>query len=185
MMALNATRSTTGRTKSQPLLLIVLFMGLASIHHPAVFIDLGMARIEGDMDVFGRNRVSLANEKVDLAFAVACFDDLEASGVRYLYDLDGDAPLGEMDEFRPDTQFELFAIAAISGGIHCLNGRAGKGHFAARDLARQHVHAGRADEMTDESMFGPLKQLDRRADLDDFAVLHNHHLVGEGKRLGL
>ncbi len=34
-------------------------------------------------------------------------------------------------------------------------------------------------------MVGLLEQLDRRADLDDLAVVHDHHLVGEGQRLGL
>ena len=33
--------------------------------------------------------------------------------------------------------------------------------------------------------FGLLEQLDRRAGLHDLAVVHHHHLVGEGQRLGL
>ncbi len=39
--------------------------------------------------------------------------------------------------------------------------------------------------MADEGVAWPLEQLDRRADLDDLAFVHHHHLVGEGQRLGL
>ena len=55
----------------------------------------------------------------------------------------------------------------------------------ALDRARQHVHARRADEVADEGVRRPLEQLDRRADLHHPAVVHHHHLVGEGQRLGL
>ena len=39
--------------------------------------------------------------------------------------------------------------------------------------------------MAHKGVARPLEQLDRRADLDDFALLHHHDLIGEGQRLRL
>ena len=52
-------------------------------------------------------------------------------------------------------------------------------------LRRDQIHAGRADEITDESVLRPLEQLGRRGDLQDAAVLHHHDFVGEGQRFNL
>ena len=56
---------------------------------------------------------------------------------------------------------------------------------APSTAARQHVHARRADEIADEGVGRALEQLVRRAGLHHRAVVHHHHLVGEGERLGL
>ena len=74
--------------------------------------------------------------------------------------------------------------APAAGGFCTATGRPAE-RPAAADLARQHVHARRADEVADEGVPRPLEQLDRRADLDDHALMHHHDLVGEGERLGL
>ena len=57
--------------------------------------------------------------------------------------------------------------------------------LAAVDCGRHDVHAGRADEIADEGMRGLLEQFGRRAALHHAAVMHDHHRVGEGQRLGL
>ena len=65
---------------------------------------------------------------------------------------------------------------------HRPAGHAGRGSL---DLRRQQVHAGRADEIADEGVGRGLEQRLGRADLDHAALMHHHHLVGEGQRLGL
>ncbi len=52
-------------------------------------------------------------------------------------------------------------------------------------LGRHDVHAGRADEIADESMRGLVEQFGRRAALHHAAVMHDDDGVGEGQRLGL
>src|SRR6266704_1537247 len=66
MIALNATSRTTGRTKNHPLLSTVLFIRLASIHHPAIFRDLRMSGIEGDPDILCRDVAPFAHQEFEL-----------------------------------------------------------------------------------------------------------------------
>ena len=54
-----------------------------------------------------------------------------------------------------------------------------------RRAAGSRFMPGRADEVADEGVRGPLEQLGRRADLHAPGRVHHHHLVGEGQRLGL
>src|SRR3954449_6201657 len=53
------------------------------------------------------------------------------------------------------------------------------------DLGRQDIHARRADEVAYEGMGWAFEELLRRAHLHHGAVVHDHDLVGEGKRFGL
>ena len=70
---------------------------------------------------------------------------------------------------------------AVGGG----DGLAREDRGAVAELAGQHVHAGRADEVADEGVRRALEEIDRRADLHHLALVHHHDLVGEGQRLGL
>ena len=56
---------------------------------------------------------------------------------------------------------------------------------ASFNFCWQDIHARRADEMPDKRMLGPIKELNRCADLHDLAVLHDDDLICEGQRLGL
>jgi hypothetical protein len=64
---------------------------------------------------------------------------------------------------------------------------AAPGHFhgPVTPLARQEIHAGRADEVPHERMRRPLEQRVGRSHLHGLAARHHHHLVGKGQRLGL
>ena len=56
---------------------------------------------------------------------------------------------------------------------------------AAGELYRHDVHAGRADEITDEGVLRPLEQFLGRTDLHDLAVIHDNDLLGESQGFGL
>ena len=57
--------------------------------------------------------------------------------------------------------------------------------LAIADDALEQVHGGRADEAGDEQICGPVEQFQRRADLFDAAVAHDHDLVGHRHGLDL
>ena len=71
------------------------------------------------------------------------------------------------------------APLAVAIGWPAMVGR------ATLEPAGQDVHAGRADEVTDEGVLGRFEQLHRRADLHDLAQVHDHDPIGERQRLGL
>jgi hypothetical protein len=52
--------------------------------------------------------------------------------------------------------------------------------LVSADRGRHDVHAGRADEIADESMRGLVEQFGRRAALHHAAVMHDDDRVGEG-----
>ena len=90
----------------------------------------------------------------------------------------------ERDEFRPDADLGA-APAPGRPALRAAHALPLNKAPPSPELAGQDVHARRADEMADEGMCRALEQFDRRADLHDIAVLHHHHLIGEGQRLGL
>ena len=111
-------------------------------------------------------------------------DDAVAAGIGDLDDLDRNAVRRERHELGPHAELEP-AGAVRHAGMAGFDRAAGEPDFAAGDLAGQHIHARRADEMADESVPRTLEQLDRRAGLHDLAIVHDHDLIGEGQRLGL
>jgi hypothetical protein len=90
--------------------------------------------------------------------------------------------LDDAHEFGPDTELDRACLRLLR--LRQRN-RAAAEPCRAPSRHRHDIHAWRADEIADEGMVRPLEELVWRADLDDLAVIHDDHLVGEGERLGL
>ena len=91
----------------------------------------------------------------------------------------------EANEFRADADLDLGARRQRVIGLAEGDGMAADPRLAPRHFGRHHIHAGRADEIADEGVRRPVEQFLRRAGLHHAAVMHHHHGVGEGQRLGL
>ena len=71
----------------------------------------------------------------------------------------------DANEFRPHAELDLGARRQRGIGLPEGDGMAADPRLAPRHFGRQHVHAGRADEIADEGVRRPLEQFLRRADL--------------------
>ena len=116
---------------------------------------------------------------------MARLDNPVASGVGYLCDIDGNAAFRQGYEFWPNAEFEPFVLGHAISGVSSLDRFSGEVRLAAAEVGRQHIHARRADEIADESVLRALEEIDRRADLHNLALMHDHDLVGKGQCLGL
>mmetsp|Transcript_22319 Transcript_22319/g.35617 ORF Transcript_22319/g.35617 Transcript_22319/m.35617 type:complete len:251 (+) Transcript_22319:717-1469(+) len=95
-----------------------------------------------------------------------------------------DARVAKRHKFRADADFKG-AFDAILDRAFEYNWLAVEVGLTVFDLGRQHVHAWGADEVADKGVGWAFKQLFWCADLNDFAKLHDHHLIREGQGFGL
>lgn len=151
---------------------------------PVVDIDVDLRGIEGHAGHVRRDFGAFGGDDVDLVSEQVGADDLVTADVLDAAHFDRQpVAIGQGHEFRAHAQFHVTVQRAITLAQRDL--RAVDRGLRARDRRGDQVHAGRADEIAHECMFGPLEQFLRRADLDHAAVVHHHHLVGKGQCLGL
>ena len=89
------------------------------------------------------------------------------------------------DELGADTDLDRLPSRQVV--VACVKSQrlARDARLAVLHLGRQHVHAGRADEVADEGVRRLVEQFLRRASLHHAAVVHHDDGIGEGQRLGL
>src|SRR5262245_30970048 len=119
-----------------------------------------MPWVEAHAGVARRQRDTLLEQELELAFPAPGFDDAIATGIADLDDLDRDTLLVEQDKLGPHANLRPAAVQGCSRGIFDIDPLAAEQDGAVTDLARQYIHAGRADEMSDKGVTRTFEEFD-------------------------